>query len=400
MRIGMMIDSYKPYISGITNYVELNKQHFELAGHDVYVFTFGDADYNDKEPRVIRSPGLQLADTGFYLSLRYPRQAKRILQTMDIVHVHHPFLSGRLALRYCKPLRIPILYTNHTRYDLYAQAYLPLMPEGFSHGMLQAYMPSFCEAMDLVIAPSPGMEKVLRELNVKNHIEVVPNGVDLKNFFDASPLSRTEAGYEESDILLAYAGRIAPEKNLPFLLNSFKGISDAMPNVHLIIIGSGVQQYQDEIASLISQLKLRERVKLTGRVNYENLPAYLAMCNAFVTASITEVHPLSVIEAMAAGLPVMGIHSVGVGDTVEDGETGFLSTHDLPAFTAKLTRLCLDSNLRAQMSGRARKASSSYAIERTTRIMLRHYERLIADSRPRKSSWSVRLRGMLEKLNP
>ena len=54
------------------------------------------------------------------------------------------------------------------------------------------------------------------------------------------------------------------------------------------------------------------------------MPGYLAMCDAFVTASVTEVHPLSVIEAMAASLPVMGIHSPGVGDTVEDGITGFL----------------------------------------------------------------------------
>ena len=395
----MMVDSYKPYISGITNYVELNKHHLELGGHEVYVFTFGDLDHDDREPNIVRSPGLQLADTGFYLSVRYSRQAKRILQTMDVVHVHHPFLSGRLALRYCKPLGIPLLYTNHTRYDLYAQAYLPIMPEGMSHGMLQAYMQSFCEAMDLVVAPSLGMEKVLRGLNVGKHIEVVPNGVDLKLFFETTPLARAEFGYGENDILLVYSGRIALEKNLPFLLNSFKGISEAIPSVQLLIIGGGIQQYEDEIRSLVSQLDLDRRVRLTGRVSYEQLPAYLAMCDAFVTASVTEVHPLSVIEAMGAGLPVMGIHSVGVGDTVRDGETGFLATHDLPAFTAKLTRLCLDPNLRAQMSGAARKAASAFAIERTTKIMLGHYEKLVAEAGPRKSNWSIRLRGMLEKIS-
>src|SRR5687767_12355547 len=239
MRIGMMVDSYKPYISGITNFVELNKRHLELAGHDVYVFTFGDVDHSDDEPRVIRSRGLPLADTGFYLSMRYSREAKRTLQTMDVAHVHHPFLSGRLALRYCNPIKIPIIYTSHTRYDLYAQAYMPLMPEGMSVGMLQAYMPSFCDEMDLVIAPSPGMEKVLRGLNVKNEIAVVPNGVDLDRFIEASPLSRADFGYKQDDILLVYAGRVALEKNLPFLLHSFKGIQEAVPNVHLIIVGGG-----------------------------------------------------------------------------------------------------------------------------------------------------------------
>jgi glycosyltransferase involved in cell wall biosynthesis len=97
MRIGMMVDVYKPYISGVTNYIVLNKRHLERAGHDVYVFTFGNIEYEDDEPRVIRSPGLPLADTGFYLSLRYSREAKKLLQSMDVVHVHHPFLSGRLA---------------------------------------------------------------------------------------------------------------------------------------------------------------------------------------------------------------------------------------------------------------------------------------------------------------
>ena len=395
----MMVDSYKPYISGITNYVEINKRYLELAGHDVFVFTFGDADHKTGEPRVIHSPGVPLSDSGFYLSMRYSRNAKKILQTMDIVHVHHPFLSGRLALRYCRPLHIPVVYTNHTRYDLYAQAYLPMMPDEVSTSLLQAYMPSFCKAMDLVITPSAGMEKILRQLNVDSHIEVVPNGVDLKSFHSAKPLSRADFGYKDDDILLVYAGRIALEKNLPFLFDSFKGISQAIPNVHLLIVGSGVQQYDDEIRSLVSAMQLSDRVRFTGRITYDKLPAYLAMCNIFVTASVTEVHPLSVIEGMGAGLPIMGIESVGVGDTVQDGVTGFLATHDQPAFTAKLMRLCLDLNLRQQMSYSARRASSAYAIEETTKVLLRHYEKLVMDSQPRKSSWRTRLRGFMEQFN-
>ncbi len=107
MRIGMMVDTYKPYVSGMTNYIDLNKRALESAGHEVYVFTFGDLEYQDDEPRVIRSPGLPLADTGFYLSLRYKTAHKKLLQTMDVVHVHHPFLSGRLALNYCRRPQIP-----------------------------------------------------------------------------------------------------------------------------------------------------------------------------------------------------------------------------------------------------------------------------------------------------
>lgn len=400
MRIGMMVDSYKPYISGITNYVEINKHHLEQAGHEVFVFTFGDLDYKDDEKNIIRTPGVPLADTGFYLSMRYSRAAKKLLQTMDVVHVHHPFLSGRLALRYCRPVRIPIVYTNHTRYDLYAQTYLPKLPEEVSQGLLQSYMPSFCKAVDLVITPSAGMEKVLRELKVEGRIEVVPNGVDLKSFQSATPLPREQFGYKQDDILLVYAGRIALEKNLPFLLESFAGVSKAVPNAHLLLIGGGIQQYEEEIHSLIGKLNLSDRVRMTGRIPYDQLPSHLAMCDIFTTASVTEVHPLSVIEAMGAGLPVMGMESVGVGDTVEDGVTGFLATNDLPAFTAKLTRLCLDVELRTQMGFSAREAASAYAIERTTAIMLEHYERLVHESKPRKSSWRTRLRSLVEPFIP
>jgi glycosyltransferase involved in cell wall biosynthesis len=400
MKIGMMVDSYKPYISGITNYVEVNKEYLEKMGHEVFVFTFGDLDYKDNEKNIIRSPGVPLADSGFYLSLRYKRFAWKLLRTMDIVHVHHPFLSGRLALRYCRPMRIPIVYTNHTRYDLYAQAYFPLMPDEVSTGLLQAYMPSFCKAVDSVITPSAGMEKILRELNVEEPIEIIPNGVDLREFKSAKPLNRTKFGYKKNDVILVYAGRIAVEKNLPFLIEAFTGIAKAIPNVHLLLIGGGIQQYEEEIHTLIKQLNFSNRIKAIGRVPYEQLPQYLAMCDVFVTASVTEVHPLSVIEAMGAGLPVMGIESVGVGDTVEDGVTGFLSTEDLPAFTAKLTRLCLDPDLRAKMGKSARRASSAYAIERTTKIMLEHYQAVIKKAKKKKSNWSVKLQKLLQEFVP
>ena len=397
MRIAMMADVYKPHVSGITNYIDLNKRYLEKAGHEVFVFTFGDQDYHDDEPRVIRSPGLPLVDTGYYLSFRHTAAAKKLLQTMDIVHVHHPFLSGRLALRYCEPLQIPTVFTNHTRYDLYAQAYLPIVPEDISDGLLQAYMPPFCEAMSLVVSPSAGMEKILRGMGVTSPISIIPNGVELQSFYQAEPLSRADFGFKESDVILVYAGRIATEKNLSFLLQSFAGVAQAFNHVYLMILGGGQKQIEDETKQLAAQLNLNQRVRFTGFISYEKIPSYLAMCDAFVTASVTEVHPLSVIEGMAAGLPVVGIDSPGVGDTIEDGKTGFLTTQDLASFTAKLTRLCLDASLRKQMGDAARQASTRYAIERTTKTMLEQYEQLVYGSRPRRENWEVRLRGLLEK---
>jgi glycosyltransferase involved in cell wall biosynthesis len=397
MRIGMMADAYKPYISGVTNYVSLNKRALENAGHEVYVFTFGDPDYQDDEPRVIRSRALPLADTGFYLSLRHKTKHKKLLQTMDVVHVHHPFLSGRLALNYCRSSNIPIVFTNHSRYDLLAQAYLPMMPDEMSHSLLQAYLPDFCEAVDLVISPSNGMVKILREFDVKSHIEVIPNGVDLRQFHQAKPFPRSQFGFSEQDILLVYAGRVAPEKNISFLLQSFAGIAQLIPNLYLLIVGGGKKQFEEEVQSLIGQLGIASRVRSTGMSAYEDIPSYLAMGDIFVTTSVAETFGMTTVEAMGVGLPVMGVHSAGTSDIVEEGKTGFLSTEDVAAFTAKLTYLCLHPSLRKAMGAAAREASRQYDIERTTQILLEHYSRLMQSTKPLKKSLDERLMSVLEE---
>lgn len=397
MRIGMMVDAYKPYISGVTNYVSLNKRALENAGHEVYVFTFGDPEYQDDEPRVIRSRALPLADTGFYLSLRHKTKHKKLLQTMDVVHVHHPFLSGRLALNYCRSAKIPIVFTNHSRYDLLAQAYLPLMPDEMSHGLLQAYLPDFCEAVDLVISPSAGMVKILREFDVKSHIEVIPNGVDLRQFYQAKPFPRSQFGFTDQDILLVYAGRVAPEKNIRFLLQSFAGIAQLIPNIYLLIVGGGKKQFEEELQELIVQLGIASRVHSTGMSAYEDIPSYLAMGDIFVTTSVAETFGMTTVEAMSVGLPIMGIHSAGTSDIVEDGRTGFLSTEDVAAFTAKLTYLCLHPSLRKAMGSAAHEASKQYDIERTTKILLGHYTRLMQSTKPLKKSLDERLMSVLEE---
>jgi 1,2-diacylglycerol 3-alpha-glucosyltransferase len=397
MRIGMMVDTYKPYVSGVTNYVDLHKRALERAGHEVYVFTFGDEEYTDDEPRILRSPGVPLADTGFYLSLRYKSKHKKLLQIMDVAHVHHPFLSGRLALNYCRPERIPIVFTNHSRYDLLAQAYLPLMPDEVSHSLLQAYMPDFCEAVDLVISPSESMARNLRELDVKSHIEVIPNGVDLQKFQEAKPFPRAQFGFTDQDILLIYAGRIAPEKNLSFLLQAFAGVAQVIPNVYLLMVGGGKRNFEEEVQSLIVQLGIGNRVHSTGVIDYDDIPSYLAMCDIFVTSSVAETFGMSTVEAMSVGLPIMGIHGIGTSDLVEDGKTGFLSTEDLASFTAKLTYLCLHPGLRKEMGLAACKASEPYDIERTTNILLGHYTRLTQNTRPLKRSLDERLMSVLEE---
>jgi 1,2-diacylglycerol 3-alpha-glucosyltransferase len=396
MRIGMMADLYKPHLSGVTNYIEVNKRYLERAGHEVYVFTIGDADYPDDEPNVIRSPGVPISDTGFHLNFFYSRQAKNLLQTMDVVHIHHPLLSGQLALRYCQPKNIPLVFTNHTRYDIYAHTYAPMLPDALSNGLLEAYMPPFCAAVDLVISPSQGMADVLRQFKVEAPIIVVPNGVDIERFIQVEkPLAREDFGFTSDELLLIYTGRVAPEKSLPLLIQAFAGVAETIPNARLLILGSGPSL--EEIRHLAAASSAAGQIQFVGRVPYEQVPPYLAMCDIFVTPSVSEVHPLSIIEGMAAGLPVVGVDSPGVSDTIQHGVTGYLSSYDVAALAAKLTRLCLEQDTRRQMAAAAREAARHYDINKTGAEVLRHYQALAA-SHPRHDRGIARqLRLILER---
>jgi glycosyltransferase involved in cell wall biosynthesis len=391
MRIGMMADAYKPHISGITNVISLSKEFLEKAGYEVYVFTFGGSDYVDDEPNIVRTRGVPLVDTGLYFSARYSSDAQKMLQQMDIIHVHHPFTSGQLAIRYSRAAGIPLVFTNHTRYDLYAHAYLPMVPDAVGDAFLRAYMPSFCKACDLVIAPSAGVKEVLLKIGVDEPIEVIPNGVNVQPFQAVEkPLSREEFGFNQDDILLTYMGRIGPEKNLPFLLRAFSGIARTYENVNLVIIGDGPER--DNLEDRVRLMGISDRVKFTGMIQYAELPAYLSSADVFVTASVTEVHPLSVIEALASGLPVVGIQSPGVGDIVEDGVTGYLAPEeDLALYTAKISRIVTDHENRKELAKKAREVSSIYSIENTTKIMSDRYQKLYLDYRQSKPNLLKRI---------
>ena len=397
MRIGMMADLYKPHISGVTNYISINKEFLEQQGHEVFVFTFGAEKYQDDETNIIRSHGMPVFETGVQFNLGFSRQIRNLLRTMDIVHVHHPFISGSLAIRYCRPYNIPVVFTSHTRYDLYAQAYLPVVVDTIGEAALQAYLPVFCRACDLVIAPSSGMRDVLVKIGITNPIEVIPNGVNLEPFqSEHEPLDRANFGLSPNDIVLIYVGRLGIEKNLSFLLRAFSGVAQAYDNVHLLLVGDGPER--ENLHVLASHLEAGARVSFTGFIPYEKLPSYLGLADAFVTASITEVHPLSVIEAMAAGLPVIGIRSPGISDTIEDGVTGFLADNDdIAAFTAKMVRLVTKHDERRSMGINAAHIVEKYSITNTTNLIIERYTAVIARLSNRKRSLRTRYLNLIQR---
>jgi len=370
MKIGMVTSCYKPVVNGVTHMVSSYKRELEALGHEVYVFTLGLPDPAGEDSNVIRSPAIPFRD-GYYMSLRYSREAQKLMYQMDILHCHHLIMSVELAHRYAN---CPVIYTNHTRYDLYANSKVSL-PQPAADALMRQIWPEFSDFADVVITPSESVRQVMLDFGVRRPIEVIENGVDLVPFHNPpAPKTKSDLGIPETAVLAIYMGRLAPEKNLFTLLNQFAAARDIVPNLHLAIGGSGGLEHA--LHQAVEQLHITDSVHFLGNVPYDDLPNYLSAADFFVTASTSEVHPLTVIEAMAAGLPVAAPASPGIVDTVTSGESGFLVSDPDVGLAAAIVGLALDKNRRQVMGKNAQTASEPFDIKETVQRTLVLYEKL------------------------
>jgi glycosyltransferase involved in cell wall biosynthesis len=235
--------------------------------------------------------------------------------------------------------------------------------------------PEFTDYADVVITPSASVREVMLDFGVRRPIELIENGIDLRPFHNPpQPLTKTDLNMPETAVLVTYVGRLSPEKDVDILLEQFAIAKDVVDNLHLMIIGSGVSQ--PELEKQTQQLGVANSVLFIGPVAYENVGNYLAAADMFATASVTEVHPLTVIEAMATGLPVAAISSPGIVDTVESGVSGLLTTKPAGGLAAALVGLASNAERRQQMAQAARLASERFDIHRTIQRTIDLYNRL------------------------
>ncbi len=400
MRIGMVTACYKPVINGVTRMVSLYKEHLTALGHEVTVFTLGEADPAGDEPDVVRSPGVPLGDTGYYLGFRYRQEAQARLRQMDILHCHHLMMSIELAYRYGE---CPIVYTNHTRYDLYTEAYTPL-PQPAADAIMRQIWPELTDMCDVVIAPSASMQRVMEAFGVRRPIEVIENGIDLESFRHPSrPLHRAELGLPPTGLVFVYVGRLAEEKNVGTLLHQFAVVHEWSPTASLLLIGDGPQKAH--LQQQAHQLDIGAAVHFAGAVPYAAIPNYLAAADVFVTASVSEVHPLTVIEAMAAGLPVVAVAAPGIVETVESGSSGWLTQHPEGGLAVAMAGMLPDEAKRRQMGVQAQAASQRFDIRRTVQRTLELYQEMhqqYQDSpRQRKQrNWQAQIEQLGHLLHP
>lgn len=386
MRIGLFADAYLPYISGVTNHIRLYKRYYENQGHEVFLFTFGARNYPDDEPNVIRSLALPWGKSGWSFSMVYGKEARDLLPTLDLVHVHHPFQSGRMMLPYVKRYNLPLVFTNHTRYDIYSDAYGSLIPQAPRYAVLAGMLKSVVVASDLVICPSASIAQWLADFADYPLAVTIPNGIDIAAFAHPRPsaYSREQLGIAVDDVVFCYAGRLSPEKNTDYLFDEYFRAARELSNIKLLVIGGGKDL--DACRERAFESSYADQVIFTGELPYSELPGLEALADVFVTGSVSEVHPLVVLEAMAAGLPIVAITSPGIADTVTDGQSGLLGVAPEPGeLSDKILRIARDASLRALLSTGASKCAGQYSLDNTAGVVLQHYQRLVNERHPKKS---------------
>jgi glycosyltransferase involved in cell wall biosynthesis len=279
---------------------------------------------------------------------------------MDIIHVHHPFISGRLALRIALPEQ-PLIFTNQTRYDIYShyvQRVVPFVPTEAVGERLTRRAAQFANRCDACYrALGFRWLKVLGTWGVSTPVEVIPNGIELERFHRAAresarkkplPSTRKVRRHAPGDCLL---GRLAPEKNCETLLDAFALAHSEVPAARLVLIGDGPAE--TDLHRHAATLGLEECVTFRGALPYDVVPQALAECDVFASASFSEVHPLTFIEAMAAGLPCVGTNSPGVVDTVVDGHNGWLAAPEEGALARVMVQALIDPDERARRATNA-----------------------------------------------
>jgi len=376
MNIVMMTNSYKPVMGGLENSIEIFTNRLRCLGHKVLIVSpkiKGAPDENG----VFRVPAIQnFNGSDFSVELPVPTKLSSILKKFkpDIIHSHHPFLIGDTALRAASSLGIPLIFTNHTLYEKNTH-YVPLDSKAMKRFVIRLSV-GYANLCDYVIVPSQSIEKMLLKRGVKTPIEVVPTGIYVNNFINGDGRSfRDYFNISQDVFLIGTASRIAEEKNVEFLSNAVAIFLKKKKNAYFVVVGSGpklpfIQKY-------FERQKLKNRIIITGALKGKQLVnAYKAM-DVFTFASHSETQGLVLIEAMAAGVPVVGVDAAGVKDVIIDKKNGRLVKGDsaVKFMDALLWVWNLPSGKKKKIKEEAKSTARHFSADCCAEKLIKVYER-------------------------
>lgn len=385
MKIGIFTDSYKPYTSGVVTSILTFKEELDKLGHETFVFAPSYPGYNEQEENVYRFYSLP-APTNPDYSLAVPvlpginLLIKKL--DLDIIHVHSPFTMGRLGMHYARKHDIPIAFTYHTLYDQYVH-YIPVAQD-LAKKIAIKYSINFCNKCDHVIAPSSKVEELLRRHYIKTPVTVIPTGVPLHKFTCEDPTwLKKHYNIPEKNKILLFVGRLTKEKNLVFLIDAFKKIKGINPLVSLVLTAQGPLEEELKKHVTALDLSLETDVVFTGSVPFNTLVNIYFSSDIFVFSSMTETQGLVLIEAMAAGLPVVAVRAYGVQDMVDDGINGILTSPDIDEFAGAVCRLLTDAGAYERFKINALEKAKSLSSTNMARVLESLYRELGSGSRSR-----------------
>ena len=382
MKICFFAESFVPRMDGASTATFYLVQQLAKEGHEVLLFA-----PRVKGWRKIEIEGVELVylpsvpvlvypDTN--LGLLTPKLIVKINKFQpDVIHVTHPGTLGLLGTMFARLQKVPLIGTFHwdlSDLDLYGVKYLA-EPLG---NIVWKMLKDFYQKCDLVISPSKQVRQDLINQEFEVPVMAINNPIAL-NVKDVDQVEFTRASEQYSQPgkkTVLYVGRLAIEKNLKILLKIFQKVQEQLPNqVQFLLVGDGPQR--EDLENLAQELQLN--AIFTGKFKHHELIAkgIYQLGDLFVTCSKSEVQPMSMIEAMQFGLPIVAAQATGMAEMV--GDNGILVDPDnLDEFAQQIVYVLQDDKLRAAMSQAALKKGQEYDVVQVAKKHVQVYQELIS----------------------
>lgn len=384
MNIAIFSDAYIPVKNGVTTSVVQLKEGLEKRGHNVIVITVDVPDYEEKDPNVYRLPSINAsfgsgtdARLGFLFNylpiIRFLKKKK-----IDIIHTHTEFTIALYGKRAAKKLKLPLVQSTHTMWEEYRH-YI-LNGKIFTRGMVRKMMSTFMKNAYCLVCPSIKAEKYYKGLLPTISTVVINNGIDVDKF-KSSVITESEIAslrktfdFKKNEKILLFVGRIGNEKRVLELFNIVVPILKENNQIKMIFTGAG--PLTEHISDSAERLGIEKQVIFTGFVNWDLVYRLYSISDLFVTASLSEVQPMTLIEASMCGLPMIVRRDDSYLDLVHDGKNGYVVDSD-EEMTSKIRSLIYDNEKLKRFSEYSLQNSSKFTAENHVARMEKFYQEVL-----------------------
>jgi len=373
LKIALFTETFLPKVDGIVTRLTKTIQHLVAAGDEVLIFCPEGAPASYLGARVVGVPALPLP---LYpeLKLALPRPSvSEALEAFgpDLVHVVNPAVLGLGGIWLAKTRNIPLVASYHT--------HLPKYLEHYGMGMLEPLLWELLKAAhnqaQLNLCTSTAMVDELSAKGIQ-HTALWQRGVDTELF---RPDLRSEAmrqrlhgPYDDTGNLLLYIGRLSAEKQI----ERIRPVLEALPGTRLALVGDG--PYRQQLERLFDGTP----TTFVGYLAGEELASAYASGDAFLFPSSTETLGLVLLEAMAAGCPVVGARRGGIPDIVSDGANGFLYDPDeVGSLTTAVSNLLGEAATRRALRLAAREEAERWGWAAATEQLRGYYRQVLCQRR-------------------